>query len=107
MQGERRMNLRPRIHPILAPLIAYPLAAWLTMAGLFVVTMITDHVHLNANGIIAIAAAPVLLPLLLLLAALSNGSLEHRQLVEYGSALLATWVVCWLLIHFFFATQRT
>jgi hypothetical protein len=100
-----------RLHPVVAALIAYPLAAWLTMGCMFVAAGHDadddDAGHgLDRNELIVLAAAPVVLPFLLLLGALSDRSLEHRQLLVYGSIFVVAWLVCWILLRFLWTRLR-
>jgi hypothetical protein len=96
------------IHPVVAALIAYPFAAWLTMSCMFFAAGAddADHEPSSRNEVIVLAAAPVVLPFLLLLGVLSSGSLEHRQVLEYGAGLIAAWAVCFFLIRFIWTRRR-
>jgi hypothetical protein len=93
------------MHPLLAAMISYPFAAWLTMGGMFVAAAFHDHVPLDSVAVVMIAAGPVVLPFLLLAGALSSGSLEHRQLLEYGLGLAAAWSVSWIIVRFLAARR--
>jgi hypothetical protein len=93
-----------RLHPVLTALIAYPFATWLVMAGMYFASRThdagdDDDDRPGRNEIVVFVISPVVFPVLMLLAVLSNDSQQHRQLLEYGGAFLVAWAACWLVVR--------
>jgi hypothetical protein len=82
-------------------MIAYLLAAWMTMGGLVLVSSEVAKIPGDISLVIMLVAAPVVLPIALLLG-LGNwlsGYTEHNNFPLLCLGLLFSWVFCFAVLR--------